>query len=641
MDPITQQVVLATAGAAGAGDPTYVDDVYSTFLYDGTGSTQSINNGIDLSGEGGLVWLKKRSATGNNWVFDTERGANSRLLANTSGAANTGVEGLSFNSNGFTVNSDSSINASGAEHVMWSFRKASGFFDVVTYTGTGSNRSIAHSLGSVPGCIIIKCTSRSGDDWIVYHRTLGNTKFLSFNQTYGQSNDASAWNSSTPTSSVFYLGTKSQLNSSGQSYVAYIFAHDDQSFGTDHDKAIIKCGSYTGASASNSSPNFINIGFEPQFVLLKRTDDQNDWIIFDDMRKGHPFEQLMPNQSHAENAESGFHFTATGIKFTDNSGQFNANNGNYIYIAIRRPHKPPEAGTEVFDAAFKTGATLGRPSYRAGFPIDMAIREDELTGSTFGSHVLSRLTGTKQLFTTSASVESNNSSMVMDYMNGFNSDAFDSTDTIAWMFKRAPGFFDVVSYVGDGSDLQTETHNLEAVPELMIVKSRNYSNRDWAVYSSVTGNSKFIYLHRTDAPLTTSIWRSTTPTSTQFTVGASTTVNASGYNYIAYLFATLDGISKVGSYTGTGGNINVDCGFTAGARFVLIRRTNSSGNWFLWDSTRGIVSGNDPYILLNSTNSQVSSTDYIDPLNAGFTVTSSAIAQLNSSGSTYLFLAIA
>ena len=127
MDPIARMVAAGAAGVSGSS-ATYVDDVFSTFLYDGTGSTQSINNGIDLSGEGGLVWLKKRSSTGNHWVFDTERGANSRLLTNTSGSANTGVEGLSFNSNGFTVNSDSSINASGAEHVMWTFRKAPGFF---------------------------------------------------------------------------------------------------------------------------------------------------------------------------------------------------------------------------------------------------------------------------------------------------------------------------------------------------------------------------------------------------------------------------------------------------------------------------------------------------------------------------------
>jgi hypothetical protein len=117
--------------------------------------------------------------------------------------------------------------------------------------------------------------------------------------------------------------------------------------------------------------------------------------------------------------------------------------------------------------------------------------------------------------------------------------------------------------------------------------------------------------------------------------------NVSGSTYIAYLFATLDGVSKVGSYTGTGADLNVDCGFSAGARFILIKRADSTGDWYYWDSVRGIAVGNDPYLLLNSTAVEVTGTDYIDPLSSGFTVTSSAPAALNASGGTYIFLAIA
>ena len=124
---------------------------------------------------------------------------------------------------------------------------------------------------------------------------------------------------------------------------------------------------------------------------------------------------------------------------------------------------------------------------------------------------------------------------------------------------------------------------------------------------------------------------------------SSSTVNASGNNYIQFLFATLSGISKVGTYSGTGNAINVDCGFTNGARFIMIKRIDEdvTGDWYVWDTLRGIVSGNDPYLFLNSTAAQVTNTDYIDPLSTGFTVTSSAPAALNTSGGTYLFLAIA
>ncbi|MBG7617692.1 MAG: hypothetical protein IZT57_04915, partial [Chloroflexi bacterium] len=110
---------------------------------------------------------------------------------------------------------------------------------------------------------------------------------------------------------------------------------------------------------------------------------------------------------------------------------------------------------------------------------------------------------------------------------------------------------------------------------------------------------------------------------------------------IAYLFASLAGVSKVGSYTGTGSDLNVDCGFSAGARFILIKRTDSSGDWYVWDSVRGITAGNDPYLLLNSTAAEVTNTDYIDPLSSGFTVTSSASSTVNVSSGTYIFLAIA
>jgi hypothetical protein len=130
------------------------------------------------------------------------------------------------------------------------------------------------------------------------------------------------------------------------------------------------------------------------------------------------------------------------------------------------------------------------------------------------------------------------------------------------------------------------------------------------------------------------------PRLSEFTLGADTTLTA-GSTYIAYLFATLAGVSKVGSYTGTAADLNVDCGFSAGARFILIKRTDDTGDWYVWDSARGIVAGNDPYLLLNSTAAEVTGTDYIDPLSSGFTVTSSAPAALNASGGTYIFLAIA
>ena len=117
--------------------------------------------------------------------------------------------------------------------------------------------------------------------------------------------------------------------------------------------------------------------------------------------------------------------------------------------------------------------------------------------------------------------------------------------------------------------------------------------------------------------------------------------NDNGEDMVAYLFASKPGISKVGTYSGTGSDVNVDCGFTSGARFVLVKRTDQNGDWYVFDTERGINSGNDSYLKINTDGVPVLNQDYIDPLNAGFTITSSAPADLNTSGGTYLFFAIA
>jgi len=200
-----------------------------------------------------------------------------------------------------------------------------------------------------------------------------------------------------------------------------------------------------------------------------------------------------------------------------------------------------------------------------------------------------------------------------------------------------------VAYSGTGS-AHTEAHNLGVVPELIILKGRSGPLAfNWAVYSKSILNTESLFLNYPDGKtnINNTYWNSTTPTNTNFSLGSGSGVNASGGEFIAYLFATLAGVSKVGSYTGTGSNVNVDCGFSAGARFVLIKRTDSTGDWYVWDSARGIVAGNDPYILVNSTASEVTNTDYIDPLSSGFTVTSSASSTVNVSSGSYIFLAIA
>jgi hypothetical protein len=212
-----------------------------------------------------------------------------------------------------------------------------------------------------------------------------------------------------------------------------------------------------------------------------------------------------------------------------------------------------------------------------------------------------------------------------------------------FLFDRAPGFLDIVCYSGTGS-ARTLAHNLAAVPELMIVKTRSTS-ADWAVYAAAAGNTNYGILNSSNEFTTGStFWNNTTPTASVFTVGNNASTNSSGVTYVAYLAATVPGVSKIGSYTGTGSSVSVNCGFTSGARFVMIKVINNSfnsGQWYVWNSARGISSGNDPYLLLNQTSAEDTSTNYVDTASNGFVVNAGAPAGLNESGSTYLFWAIA
>ncbi len=647
MSVIGSNILAGASGGAGGGEALYVDDVFSTWTYDGTGSAQTITNEIDLDGEGGLVWFKQRTTTYSHALIDTERGGTKWLRSNSNEAEATDSAAItSFNSNGFTLGTSDQVNNNTQDHVSWAFRKAPGFFDVVTFSATTDQ--IPHSLGSTPGMIVVKRTDSTGD-WWVYHRS-----FSDPTQNYMKLNDSTAKYAGTSgnweaTSTYF----KFNIISSGN-YVAYLFAHDDQSFGTNGDEAIIKCDKYVGAGSGTVKE--VDLGFEPQWVMIKKINGAENWLIFDNMRgvssNGNDA-HLVPNEPDAEvsNADR-INFTSTG--FNLNVGNMTNESGkSFMYVAIRRPHKPPEAGTDVF-AAHTSSATNGT-KITTGFPIDMQFARWSGANVYNNTAVNDRIRGVSAndaeksitLITSRTDFETSGAANALgsEYWDntGFRIHSYASgTASIYQSFRRAPGFLDVVAYNGSSSSAQTIQHNLGAVPEMMIVKKRSASDF-WAVYHSGIGNNAFLRLN-TDADKTTptALWDTTTPTATHFTVGNDPAVNDSGATYIAYLFATLSGVSKVGTYDGTGNNVDVDCGFAAGARFVMIKRTDivSSGDWYIWDTARGIVSGNDPYFLLNSTTAEVTTTDYIDPLNAGFTVTSSAPAALNASGGTYAFLAI-
>ena len=628
----------------GSAERVYIEDVFSTYLYTGNGSTQTITNGIDLAGEGGLVWLKGRSTAGQlPGFFDTQRGVSKFIWSSSTAGQNTfsgfGVTG--FGSSGFTIVDDAGggywVNGSGITYASWTFRKQPKFFDVVTYTGDGTaGRTVAHDLGSVPGCIIVKRLNDL-ENWDVYHRSVGATGELRLNQTAGTSTDIQFWNNTEPTSTVFTVGTNSGINASGGTYVAYLFAHNAGGFGLTGLDNVISCGTFT----SGSTP--VNLGWEPQFVLIKRTSGASPWVIADEMRGFYADKasaDLYPNTSEAEVVDgSGLYKSATGFTYTGYSGS------TFIYIAIRRgPMKVPTSGTEVFTPSLASVNT----NISVGFPADLWIGNNTSGDGGNNAHTFSpRLLGTKwlQSATTSDELGGGAGLWYWDRQNNFLQTNFGGSRA-EYLLRRAPGFFDVVCYTGTGVSGRAIAHNLGVVPEMMIGKNRSNAT-DWTVYhtGATYTAGPGLKLNTTAAGVSNtydfgnSSGGAQRPDASSVYLGGN--VNSTNDNYLLYLFATLAGVSKVGSYTGTGTTQVINCGFTAGARFVLIKRTDSTGDWYVWDSARGIVAGNDPYLLLNSTAAEVTSTDYVDTASTGFEISSTAPAAINANGGTFIFLAIA
>jgi len=639
----------ALAGTAGA-PKLYVEDVYSTYLYTGTGSTLSINNGISLSTEGGLVWLKRRGVTGNHFLYDSARAVPNRLWTNSTAAQNTSETDTltSFNSNGFSLGADATawgVNVSGNTMASFTFRKAKKFFDVVTYTGTGSARSVSHNLGSTPGCIIIKCTSNA-DSWIVYHRSTGTSKFLYLNTTDAE--QTYSWISSVGSASFTLNDDSSLYNTNGRTYVAYLFAHDAGGFGDAGSDSIIKCDTFT-TDGSGNSPT-VNLGWEPQWLLVKQSGASGSWYIIDTMRGWNNAPSgstsaltLYPNLSNAEAGAAYWNPTSTGFYL----GSVGNANTAFIYIAIRRgPMKTPTSGTSVYNAIARNGTGAAANITGVGFAPDLVWAKSR--SNAIGYDCVDKLRGANQMlypYLTNAEITDADAvtafgmdgiSVGTDASQGGINASYPPYTYINQFFRRAPGFFDVVCYTGTGS-ATTISHNLGVAPELMIVKRRNTTNA-WAVYAN-NDNTDYLVLNTTAATVDdNTYWNDTSPTSSVFSVGTNNATNASGSTYVAYLFASLSGVSKVGSYTGNGSSVTVTTNFQP--RFILVKRTDSTGNWIVGDSARGLIAGNDPYLLLNSTAAEDTDEDWVDVSSTGFTVNETSAANANVNTGTYIYLAV-
>lgn len=647
-----KSIVMA---AANAGPANYIDDVFSTWLYTGNGGTNTITNGIDLAGKGGMVWIKNRASAVNHAISDnvsSSLGFGTYISSNTTTAASSDLNSFqTFDSNGFSVKQSTLTGASSNTYASWTFRRQPKFFDVVTFTaGLSNNQRVPHSLGSVPGCIMVKAVSTT-QNWFVYHQASTNGRFdvLNLNATTAATYNATPfWGTSNPTSTDF--GINAALNLvNGATYVAYVFAHNAGGFGLSGADNVITCDSFT---TNGSGVGSYTLNYEPQWVMVKRIDSASggDWTILDDLRGWtapagtNQQQRLQANTSTAETAQILGYKTSTGFVYQDNAS------ATYIFIAIRRSMKVPTTGTSVFAPVAYSGTGTNNRAISASFPPDAVFytyRDVSSSKSWYarlqgnGNGLAAESINGEFGLTTVYGPQFN--SVQGGYVQGTGDSAAGGMNPsgntfITYMLKRANGFFDQVFYSGNSAS-QTISHNLGVAPELIIVKSRT-SSVNWAVYVNSLGAGNYLSLNLTSgSAASTTYWNNTAPTASAFSVGATGSTNGSGNNYAAWLFASCPGVSKVGSYTGNGGTQTINCGFASGARFVMIKRTDTNAPWVFWDTARGMVSGTNPYLQMNATTADINLNSVFTTA-GGFQLVSSDTFS-NANGGSYIYLAIA
>ena len=314
---------------------------FNTKLYTGTGSELAIT-GVGFQPD--FVWTKSRSNTLNHNLYDAVRGVTKGLKSNTSDAEFTEAQSLkSFNSDGFTVGTDSHINTSSATFASWNW-KANGQgssntdgtinstytsvnttsgFSIVTYTGTGSAGTVGHGLGTTPSMVWI-FNRTDGGNGHVFHKALGSTQYLLHASTLGVQTYAPVGIGSL-TSSTFSVGTVGGVNGSSKNYVAYVFAEK---------KGYSKIGNYTGNDNANGT--FVYTGFKPSFVLIKRTNASDNWYIYDNKRDGYNVDNndLHPNNTDAESTDDKIDLLSNGFKLRMANNDVNGDGDTYIYYAV-------------------------------------------------------------------------------------------------------------------------------------------------------------------------------------------------------------------------------------------------------------------------------------------------------------------
>jgi hypothetical protein len=656
--------------------PTTQADGFNTVLYTGQGSNapQSIN-GYGFTPD--LVWIKSRVTGYGHALFDSIRGPNARLQSDTTGAeAVSGTYLTSLDSDGFTLAADYGQNAPNEPYVAWGWdagdNQTSTGISSVTYTGTGVAQSIK-GFGFNPDLVWIKNRSNAASH-IQVDSVRGIGKELSSNSTGVETSNGTTRFASFDSDGFTFASTAaSSLNASGNTYVAWGWDAGDGDPVSNTDGSItstVKANPATGFSIVSYTGTGVNttvghgLGAAPKMVICKARSDTGDWQVYHagvgatKLTRLNLTNATVTNAIWQNTAPTSTVFSVGASPSINKNGETNV---AYCFSEV--------SGVSKFGSYTGNGSTTG-PVITTGFrPGFLLVKK------TSGSAAWQLIDGTRDPFANPASqvlypnlsdaeytwsggawnftstgfqptrsdTDFNGNGETYIYMafKGSYSDyvsPLNDTGTITTRVKANDTYgFSIASYVGTGANA-TIGHGLSAAPDLAIFKNRDDGNDDWWTYNSISGATKFLRLNTTAAIGTSSVvFNDTEPTSTVFSIGTGSAINTNGDNHIAYFFRSVAGYSKIGSYTGNGSTTGpvVTTGFRPA--FVMTKRTDSSGNWYINDGTR---SPSNPTVPLYADLSNGEGGNGIDLLSNGFQIKNADSSQ-NASGGTYIYMAFA
>lgn len=672
--PSVKKMLAAAAGAGSSAMDTFpMEDCFHLAVRNGTSSTTTISTGIDLDTNGGSLWtLKFADGPSHGSNFNVNRGGTAYYWTTLNGTNHADEIGWgtdyynnslwlsSYGSSGHTWKSHFGMNSSYSRWVDFVFMNSGRFYQSINYTGDGSSsRVIKHDLGCDAGLVFIKKVVTSGSSGevplVVKHRAVTDQnkiwRFSDGNPYYGDRGlvSISGVISSMDDSGVT-IGSHSYVNTNGDTYNMQVWAHDPDGTGGDDGYGRIACGSYTG---SGNNTIDVDLGWDPVMVWIKRRDGTGDWVCLDNQRglntSNTTGNSNSTREAHLEDSEVSVYITSvrpTGQGFQVLGSSYaddNVNDGSdtYVYMAIRNGGTDtPSSTSEFFGQSNVSYSNIYTVDATAGFAPDMAIFK-----STSGSNtrLYNRIYGRERFNIDGTSALSDGApSIGWDFPNGLHSQGGFSNAYYAFMWKRQRYLFDCVTYSASSTAAQTIPHNLGAVPAMMLVKSTTNSSNPTFFHQEVDATSPedyALFLDENYARFDRETWNDTMPTSTHFSVGPMGESSYSGRSYICWLFGEVSGLTKMGSYTGNNSSQTINCGFSSGTKWVMIKNVSNSGSYWIFGFDTGIVSGDVRGLALEATNSSILG-DYLDPHNSGFTV-NNLNNYLSANGDRYIYYAIA